>query len=142
MACCSCVGTDLSIPEGARRKVCIREAARKTLQDKFGGFGEKVAYRIGKLDTIKKLDARWSEGIILGVHWRTGEALIETREGVLCNSAIRRINSARMWSKEDVLGIRGVPWHREPELEEHAQWEGLRLLQEYQADIANNSGSG
>lgn len=120
-------------PDG---KIAFERFRRKSYRRNLAEFGEKVACRIGKLDTIKKLDARWSEGIFLGVQWRTGEALIGTREGVLCSSAIRRINSARRWSTEDVLGVRGVPWHREPELEEHTQWEGLRLPQEDQADIA------
>lgn len=73
---------------------------------------EKVAYRIGKLDTINKLEARWSEGIFLGAQWRTGEALIGTKDGVICSSASHIINSKRRWSKEDALGVRGVPWHR------------------------------
>lgn len=99
-------------------------------------FAEKVAYRIGKVKNNKKLEARWSEGIFLGVNWRTGEALIGTKDGVVCSSAIRRINSDLRWSKEDVLAVRGVPWHREPDLEEHTQWEGLRLPPEQHADIA------
>lgn len=70
---------------------------RKSFKRNLAEFAEKVAYRIGKLDNIKKLEPRWSQGIFLGVSWRRGEALIGTKSGVVCSSAIRRINSERGW---------------------------------------------
>lgn len=121
-------GPDGKTPfERIRGKPC-----RRTLTE----FADKVHYRTGKIDHIKKLEPRWSEGIFLGINWRTGEAYAGTKDGVMCSSATRSLTPDRKCSREYVLGVRGVPWHLDPDLAEHMQWEGLRLPSYQAADIA------
>lgn len=119
-------------PDGRTAYEIIRG---KPYKRNLAEFAEKVAYRIGKLENIKKLEARWSEDIILSANWRAGEAVIGLKDGFVCSSAILRHMSDLRWPKEDVPA-RGVPWLRKHELEEYDQWEVLRLPQEQPAYIA------
>lgn len=64
-------------------------ARGKPYRRNLAEFAEKVSYRIGNIDYIKKLEARWNEGIFFGVNWRTGEATTGTKDGILHSSAIR-----------------------------------------------------
>lgn len=63
-----------------------------------------------------------------GFHWYQGRSRVQ--------QAIRRINSERRWSKEDVLGVRGVAWHRDLELEEPTQRDGRVLPSGPSADVS------
>lgn len=46
--------------EGARGK-----PSRRSLVE----FGEKVHYRTGKLDSVRKIEPRWAVGFVLGLGW-------------------------------------------------------------------------
>ena len=63
-------------------------------------FGEKVLYRKGKLDKQNKLEARWAEGVFLGMEWRIGGAIVGDAKGVVAAHAIRRVEGERRWDKD------------------------------------------
>ncbi len=60
-----------------------------------------------------KFDARWKEGVCLGVRGESGESLIGTSEGVVKARAFRRkAESGGRWSDADFDKFVGAP--REP----------------------------
>ena len=95
----------------------------KTFQGTTVEFGERVHY----LENIKgaprknKLDGKWSEGFYLGTAWRTGAAMIGTRQGVVRSSAVRRVGEHRRWDAAGIMEMRGVPWKFTPGPDEEAQ---------------------
>ena len=82
----------------------------KKLQHELVEFGERVMFM--PLDALKhgKLQPRWLNGVYLGIRLETSERLVGTSEGVFECRSIRRILEVERWSKEDILGIKGVPW--------------------------------
>jgi hypothetical protein len=78
-------------------------------------FGEKVMYRSGKLDPQHKVEPRWSEGIYLGMSWRTGAMHVSAGgEGVIQAHGIRRVPLAARWNAELLQKVVGVPWRTKP----------------------------
>ena len=73
-------------------------------------FGEKVHYRIAQKGRLKenKLEVRWDEGHYLGMHWRTGEAVVDTPGGVVRAGTIRRVGAHRRWDAESLLKMVGA----------------------------------
>ena len=82
-------------------------------------FGEKVHYKFNKKIRPKddKLEINWGEGFFLGKLWRTGEAAIGTRGGIVKAATIRRVGAHRRWDREGLEEIRGVPWRWNPDEE-------------------------
>ena len=50
-------------PDG---RTAFERVKGKPLRRETVEFGERVHYRIGKLDKIRKMDPRWAEGVFLG----------------------------------------------------------------------------
>ena len=92
-------------------------------------FGERVHYMENLKGALKmnKLECKWGEGYYLGTRWRTGEAIIGTKKGVLKSSAIRRVGEHRRWDAEGILEVRGVPWKPTPEPEDEKEGSPSRL---------------
>ena len=62
-----------------------------------------------------KLDARWASAVFLGVREESGEIILGTKDGVLKARSFRRKGSAEeRWNKEEILGVRGLPWQPVP----------------------------
>ena len=71
-----------------------------------------------------KLDARWEEGVWLGVHMESGESLIGTNEGVAkARDFKRKAENGGRWSVVDFDKFVGVPWEPYPGV---SQWPYMR----------------
>ena len=79
-------------------------------------FGEKIHYRENMKARPKqnKLKARWGEGYFLGRWWRTGEAVVGSRDGVSRAGTVRRVGAHRRWDREGLAHVRGLPWQWDP----------------------------
>ena len=85
-------------------------------------IGERVCFRTGKLDKTRKIEPRWTEGIFLGMSWRTGAAYIGRGEEVAMVHALRRVPQADRWRADLLSQIKGVPWERVPsKLEDNSE---------------------
>ena len=99
----------------------------KKCQQETVEFGEKVHYRYNLKARSKdeQLEVKWREGFFLGKWWRTGEAVIGTKDG------IRRVGGHRRWDREGLEQVRGVPWQWDPEQGEvHADLKVCWLTEE------------
>ena len=64
-------------------------------------FGERVHYkRSNKGQKEHKIESKWSEGYFLGFHWRTSEAIVGIKDGVIRAGRIRRVGAHRRWDAE------------------------------------------
>ena len=70
----------------------------------------KVYTSIPNHKDIGKLQARWRDGVHLGIRMESSEMLIGTSEGVFKVRSIRRKTEGLRWSASDVEQIIGVPW--------------------------------
>merc|ERR1712240_171121 len=94
-------------------------------------FGEKIHYRkSAKGPKENKLDAKWDEGYFLGFNWRTSEAIVGTKDGVVKASTIRRVGAHRRWDAEGLDAVRGVPWQWDPDSDVETQKLLVRHLTE------------
>ena len=77
-------------------------------------FGEGIWYM--KADTVgtNKADARWEEGIWLGIQEVSGEHIIGTEEGCLKTKDIRRKPQEDWWKIENMRKMKGTPWEPIP----------------------------
>ena len=89
----------------------------KKSQQETVEFGEKVHYRYNLKARSKdeKLEVKWGEGFFLGKWWRSGEAVIGTKDGILRAGTNRRVGGHRRWDREGLEQVRGVPWQWDPE---------------------------
>ena len=71
-------------------------------------FGERVFSRRVKLSK-NKLEARWDEGIFLGIDWRTGAAHVADNDGVTEAHAIKRGPVDVRWKPELIEKNTRVP---------------------------------
>ena len=76
---------------GKDGKTGYERARGKRYHRELVEFGEKVFFRSGKLDKSRKIEPRWSEGVFLGMSWRTGVAFIGQGEQVIIAHATRRL---------------------------------------------------
>ena len=78
-------------------------------------FGECVLYTPAMSAGKDKFDARWKEGVWLGVRVESGESLIGTNEGVVKARDFRRkAEIGGRWSVADFDKFVGVPWEPYP----------------------------
>ena len=79
-------------------------------------FAEKIHYRENTKARAKqnKLEIRWDEGHYLGRWWRTGEAIVGTRAGILRSGTVRRVGGHRRWDRDGLEHVRGLPWQWDP----------------------------
>ena len=67
-----------------------------------------------KGDTVDKLEARFGEGIWLGVKSRTAETRVGTPGGVVKSKTIRRRIEAEIRNATAAQEITGTPWNPAP----------------------------
>jgi len=77
-------------------------------------FGEVVDYMVRG---TSKLEARWREGVFLGVRDHTTEKIIGTVDGVVCAQSLRRRPDGQQFSVEAIDKMRGTPWNWIPPVE-------------------------
>ena len=75
-------------------------------------FGEKVLYKIKLGSKMKKLNARWGEGICVGIRRRSNEIMVASREGIMLARSVRRVPLEKRWDKQNLDMVRWAPWHR------------------------------
>ena len=72
-------------------------------------------YRIlDNAHNVDKHEARWNEGIWLGVKPCTEEDFIRTEQGVVKASAVKRLSEACRWDAKVVRSNMGYPWRSVP----------------------------
>ena len=59
---------------------------------------------------LNKWDARWGEGVFLGIRAISNEVYVGTPEGVIKCRAIRRRVIDQRWNLDLFNRVRGVPW--------------------------------
>ena len=64
----------------------------------------------------------------MGFYWRTSEAIVDTKDGVVRAGTIRRVGAHRRWDAEGPDAVRGVPWKWDPDAEEVTDRLLVRLL--------------
>lgn len=114
----------------------------KPLRKSLVEFVEPVQYRLRELDTIRKLEPHWGDGIFLGLNWRSWASFMGTSQGVTNSTGIRRESLERRWPSEAALEVEGFPWHHNPEEEERQGWEALRLPEEARSELEGVSSQG
>ena len=75
-------------------------------------FGEKVLYKVRLKDKLEKLNARWEEGIFVGVRRRSNEVWISVKDRILAIRAVRRLPVEKRWCNDCVDWVTRVPWNR------------------------------
>eukprot|EP00439_Symbiodinium_sp_Y106_P005361 s12533_g1.t1 len=75
-------------------------------------FGEIVDYR---RRAKSKLDARWQEGVYLGLRLTSSEKIIGTPSGILVVQSIRRKPADKQFNLEMLKAVKGTPWQPNPE---------------------------
>ncbi|CAE7377600.1 unnamed protein product, partial [Symbiodinium necroappetens] len=84
----------------------------RTWQVALPSFGEVVDYR---RRAKSKLDARWQEGVYLGLRLSSSEKIIGTPSGILVVQSIRRKPEDKQFSLELLMAVIGTPWQPTPE---------------------------
>ena len=67
----------------------------------------------------EKIEVRWEEGIFVGVHDRSGEVRIATKDGIIKAWDIKSMSGDERWQKDKIVNIVGTPWkpNEKPEIE-------------------------
>ena len=104
----------LNLYREGKDKMVPMERLRGEKHDRpIAEFGERVHYLpLGSGSTF--LDARFIEGIWMGMDLRTGEVLIGTPSGVVKARSVRRRIEEERWNAQEVLAVRGTPWEPTP----------------------------
>ena len=99
----ACRGPSVEAPSWRRWQDRVRTLERETFP--WIEFGEKIHYR----ENIKA-----SAGHYLGRWWRTGEAIVGTRAGILRAGTVRLVGVHRWWDLAGLEHVRGLPWQWDP----------------------------
>ena len=97
--------------KGQSVRTANREARGHDAHAPIAEFGQKIMYMTSK-NTSKsapKADAKFQDGIWLGLRTRSDESIIGTPNGVIKAKTVRRLPEERRWYPEDVFSVRGVP---------------------------------
>lgn len=112
-------------------------------------FGEKVMWKFHPGRKMEKLNARWGQGIFLGVRSKSGEVVVadsETRE-IHYTRTVRRVPREQRWVAENIALVTVVPWNRgkdDPEADGYQPYfdvrsgPGRRLTDEDKKSIATD----
>ena len=78
-------------------------------------FGENVIYLRQNSKGKDKFGVRWEDGIWLGIHDQSNEAIIGTRDGVVkARDVKRKATDEERWNGENFDAVKGVPWEPVP----------------------------
>ena len=58
----------------------------------------------------EKMEVRWEEGIFVGVHDRSGEVRVATKDGILKVRDIKSMSGDERWQKDKIVNVIGTPW--------------------------------
>ena len=94
----------------------------RTWQIALPSFGEIVDYR---RRAKSKLDARWQEGVYLGLRLTSSEKIIGTPSGMLVVQSIRRKPADKQFNLEMLKAVKGTPWQPNPEKSPNADADRL-----------------
>ena len=94
----------------------------RTWQIALPSFGEIVDYR---RRAKSKLDARWQEGVYLGLRLTSSEKIIGTPSGILVVQSIRRKPADKQFNLEMLKAVKGTPWQPNPEKSPNADADRL-----------------
>jgi hypothetical protein len=74
-------------------------------------FGEKLMFKKKVKDKSAKIEARWENGIFVGVRVLSGEFWVATPFGIRKCRSVRRLPVQERWSTDSVAWVKNVPWH-------------------------------
>ena len=89
------------VQDGQRCMTAYRRLKGKDHEVKVAEFGECVLYMTPGITGKDKLDARWENGIWLGIRDRSGEIIVGTPEGCMKVRSVRRRPEGERWNKDD-----------------------------------------
>ena len=80
-------------------------------------FGERVHGMIQskKWTRRRKMNAKWDEGMFLGLVQQSHEYIIGTQHGIKKCGSIKRMASSVRWDLDMLNAIRGSPWQWKPD---------------------------
>ena len=100
---------------GRDKLTAYQRVHHKECRKPIAAFGETVLYRV--LDNafnVEKHEARYREGVWLGLIPRTDEDLIGTDMGVVKASSVRRLCPSSRWNIQRASSVCGYPWRPVP----------------------------
>ena len=105
--------------EGKDKKTALERLQGGRSVKPLAEVGESILYKplSTKGDSVDKLEARFEEGIWLGVESRTGEIRVGTPSGVVKSRTIRRRIEAERWNAAAAQEITGTPWNPSPRVQ-------------------------
>ena len=74
-----------------------------------------------RVRTSHKIEARWADGIYLGIKRTSTEKLIGTADRVYVVQSIRRKPVEYVWNGQLLLSIKGTPWCPNPKAEDRTE---------------------
>ena len=78
-------------------------------------FGQNIMYYPPGMKGKNKFEARWQEGVWLGIADRSMEVIVGTNEGVIKVRDVRRYGTQQeQWDMGKFNSFRGVPWEPVP----------------------------
>ena len=87
-----------------------QRTTRKVTNKPIARFGEKVLYRVlDNKHNVEKHEARYREGVWIGLIPRTDEDLVMTSKGVVKATSIRLLSETSKWDVNAVKSGRGYP---------------------------------
>ena len=79
-------------------------------------FGECIHYNLIDNDQRKtKLEARWCDGVFLGMRKGSDEYLVGTKDEVYKTRSVRRKADQDKHDQKQLLEVRGLPWQPTPD---------------------------
>ena len=61
---------------------------------------------------LEKLNARWKEGIFVGIRKKSNEVMVAHEEGISLARSVKRFPLEHRWGESNLKMIKLVPWHR------------------------------
>ena len=104
------------LTRGQRGHDTVSEAERPDLADSSSKFRRRAK---------SKLDARWQEGVYLGLRLTSSEKIIGTPSGILVVQSIRRKPADKQFNLEMLKAVKGTPWQPNPEKSPNADADRL-----------------
>ena len=79
-------------------------------------FGERVMWKHHPGKVMEKLNARWGNGLFLGVRARSNELIIidETSKELKYVRTVRRVPEEQRWDSNNLQWVTMVPWNKGP----------------------------
>ena len=108
--------------EDSEGMTAFQKLKGQTWQIALPSFGELVDYR---RRAKSKLDARWQEGVYLGLRLTSSEKIIGTPSGILVVQSIRRKPADKQFNLEMLKAVKGTPWQPNPEKSPNADADRL-----------------